>query len=92
MTRYIRLYNDEDVDINVVFGHDVGVWIVGRNTHNYDVGRELVLDIQKKTRHNRYKMGNPYRWRESIKTVVEKYGLKMEEKAVVRSFKGASSE
>lgn len=84
MTRYTRLYNEEDeVDINIAFGNSVGVWVEGRNPYNIMVGKELVADIQKKTRHNRYKMGNPYKWRESIKDLVSKYGLKMEEKAVI---------
>lgn len=88
MARYIRLYNDEEgenrVNITVVFGHDVGAWVEGRTPYNLMVGREMVADIQKRTRHNRYKMGNPYRWRETIKNIADKYNLKKEEKAVVR--------
>jgi len=87
MTRYVRLYNyspvEERVNINVVFGHEGGAWVEGRNPTNHKSGRELILGIQKKCRHNRRKMNNPYKWRDLIRDVSEKYVLRVEEKVVV---------
>jgi hypothetical protein len=87
MTRYVKLYNnapvEERVNINVVFGHEVGAWVEGRNPTNLKIGRELILGIQRKCRHNRRKMNNPYKWRDLIKDISEKYVLRVEEKVVV---------
>lgn len=87
MTRYVKLYNndseDKRVTINVVFGREVGAWIEGVNPTNLKIGRELIGKVQRRLRHNRKKMGNPYRWRSSIEDVVKTYNLKIEEKVVV---------
>ena len=87
MTRYVKLYNNESeeerVDINVVFGYEVGAWIQGRNPTNLKIGRELIGKIQRQLRHNRRKMGNPYKWRKAITEIVETYNLRVEEKVVV---------
>lgn len=86
MTRYVKLYNeveDEPISINLVFGRDVGAWCEGRNPTNLKIGRELIFAAQNKLRHNRRKMGNPYKWRSLIEEFVSKYTLKVEEKVVV---------
>jgi len=84
MTRYLKLYNEDDtVNINIVFGREVGSWVEGRNPTNLKIGRELILHAQNKLRHNRRKMGNPYKWRPIIEEFVSKYNLKVEEKVVV---------
>ena len=87
MTRYVKLYNDDSEDkrvcINVVFGRDVGAWIEGVNPTNLKIGKELIGKVQRRMRHNRHKMGNPYKWRSSIEEIVSTYNLKTEEKVVV---------
>ena len=87
MTRYVKLYNTDDedkrVNINIVFGRDVGAWIEGVNPTNLQVGRELIGKAQRKLRHNRRKMGNPYKWRGVIEEITQKWNLKVEEKVVV---------
>ena len=87
MTRYVKLYNTDDedkrVNINIVFGRDVGAWIEGVNPTNLQVGRELIGKAQHRLRHNRRKMGNPYKWRDVIKEVSQKWNLNIEEKVVV---------
>jgi hypothetical protein len=87
MTRYVKLYNNDDEDsrvsIHVVFGREVGAWCEGRNPTNLKIGRELIGKAQRKLRHNRRKMGNPYKWRPIIEEITSKYQLKTEEKVVV---------
>lgn len=87
MTRYVKLYNNESeeerVNINIVFGREVGAWVEGRNPTNLKIGRELIGKVQRRMRHNRRKMGNPYKWRKSIEEIVDTYNLKIEEKVVV---------
>jgi len=87
MTRYVKLYNNESeeerVNINIVFGREVGAWVEGRNPTNLKIGRELIGKVQRRMRHNRRKMGNPYKWRKSIEEIVSTYNLKIEEKVVV---------
>ena len=84
MTRYLKLFKeDEDIDINLVFGYSVGAWIQGVNPTNLKIGRELITKAQHKLRHNRRRMGNPYKWRPIIEEIKSKYNLSLEEKVVV---------
>lgn len=81
------MYNNDDedkrVNITVVFGREVGAWVEGRNPTNLKIGHELIGKVQRRLRHNRKKMGNPYRWRKSIEEIVDSYNLKIDEKVVV---------
>ena len=86
MTRYVKLYDEDEkqpVNINLVFGREVGAWCEGINPTNLKIGREIILNAQDRLRHNRRKMGNPYKWRALIEECKSKYNLQIEEKVVV---------
>jgi len=74
MTRYLKLTRDDNIQINLAFGNEVGAW-TNRNDNSIMIGNELVHDAQKRLKHNRVAMANPKRWVKSVNKIVDKYHL-----------------
>jgi hypothetical protein len=70
----ITLSGDEEVEVNFVFGKDVGVY-TNRRDKSKLIGREIVKEVQYLTGHSREIMASPKQWMETIQKAADKYDL-----------------
>lgn len=64
--------------INLVFGFDVGLWIHPKDAMLKKIARDMYVEVQRRTHHNRDAMCYEKTWRKSIDRIKLKYNLEEE--------------